>query len=210
MQDPVIIFGAGTTGKIVADIFNLNNVLIYGFLDDKVEIQKQEIGSITIVGATDDGGLLKIIGNKTEAFVAIKNKEDRKRIVDMLKERRKTVPVNAIHPFTNISEEAILGHGNLVGAGSTIGAFARISSHNLIYQGVCIEPEVKIADFCEVGSGSVLGSGVMVEEGVFIGPGCTIVSGIKIGKNARIGAGSVVIEDVKSGKTLFGNPAKPL
>jgi len=34
-----------------------------------------------------------------------------------------------------------------------------------------------------------------------------IVSGVKIGKNARIGAGSVVIEDVKEGKTVFGNPA---
>jgi acetyltransferase-like isoleucine patch superfamily enzyme len=37
-----------------------------------------------------------------------------------------------------------------------------------------------------------------------------VIAGITIGKNARIGAGSVVINDVKPGETVFGNPAKPV
>jgi serine acetyltransferase len=31
-----------------------------------------------------------------------------------------------------------------------------------------------------------------------------------VGKNARIGAGSVVIEPIKAGATVFGNPAKAI
>jgi acetyltransferase-like isoleucine patch superfamily enzyme len=49
-----------------------------------------------------------------------------------------------------------------------------------------------------------------VEDGAFIGSGVTVVSGITIGRNARVGAGSVVIESVKNGATVFGNPAVPL
>jgi acetyltransferase-like isoleucine patch superfamily enzyme len=51
---------------------------------------------------------------------------------------------------------------------------------------------------------------VIVEDEVFIGAGATIIPGITLGKKARIGAGSVVIENVKAGDTVFGNPAKAI
>jgi sugar O-acyltransferase (sialic acid O-acetyltransferase NeuD family) len=207
MQDPVLIFGAGSIGKTAAEIFNQNEVLIYGFLDDNEELHNKEIGTVTIMGNTDDDGFLKIIGNKTEAFVAIKNKEDRKRIVKLLNERRKTMPINAIHKEALISEDAAIGHGNLVNAGVLIGPFSTVGNHVILQMGVKIEPNVVIGDFVEVGTGVNICSGVTIEEGAFIGTGVSIVSGVTIGKDARVGAGSVVIADVPPKTTVFGNPA---
>lgn len=210
MKNPVLIFGAGSVGKTAAEIFNQNEVLIYGFLDDKADLHHKEIGTVTIMGNTDDDGFLKLIGGKTEAFVAIKNREDRMRIVGMLKDRRKVMPVNAIHRASIISDDAEIGHGNLINAGVTVGPFSSIGNHNILQMGVRIEPSVVIGDFIEIGTGANISSGVKIEEGAFIGAGVTIVSGITIGKNARVGAGSVVIENVVNGSTVFGNPAKKL
>ena len=153
MKNPVVIFGAGNLGRIALDIFSSNEVLIYGFLDDNQKLHNTEISEVLVLGDPADDGFLKIIGNKTEAFVALENKTHKEKVVKMLLERRKTMPVNAIHGKAIVSEDAELGHGILIAAGAVIN------------------------------------------------------QGSKIGKNARIGAGSVVIEDVKEGATVFGNPA---
>ncbi len=210
MENPVIIFGANALGKAVLDIFNRNEVLIYGFLDnDKAKIG-QEIAEVSVLGETDDDGFLKLIGQKCEAFIAIDNAKERKALVKMLNEVRHIQPVNAIHDQAFISEDAAIGHGNYVGAGVVINTFAEVANHCLIHTGVIIDYEVKIEDLVQIGAGSVIGAGAIIEEGVFIGSGVTIVGGVTIGKNARIGVGSVVIENVKANKTVFGNPAKEI
>ena len=53
-------------------------------------------------------------------------------------------------------------------------------------------------------------TGATVEDNVFIGAGVTIAGPLTVGKGARVGAGSVVVEPVKAGATVFGNPAKSI
>lgn len=207
MKNPVLIFGGGVLGKLAIDIFNQNEVLIYGILDDNKELHGKEVSEVTVLGETDDDGFLKLIGQKTEAFVAISHLADRQAIVKMLLEKRKVMPVNGIHPRSYISEEATIGHGNLVAAGVVLNSGAVIGNHCILQSNSVIDPNVEMADFVHVASGAIINSGVQIEEGVFIGSGAIIVSGIKIGKNARIGAGSVVVSDVKEKETVFGNPA---
>ena len=177
MDEPVVIFGAGTLGKTAMDIFNENNILIYGFLDDKKELHNTEIGSVLVLGSTDDDGFLKIIGNKTEAFVAVRNAKDRKRIGEMLQSRRKTMPLNAIHRTAFVSEDAEIGHGNLVSPNAVIGAFSKVGSFNIIGSGSIIDTDADLGDFVEVGPGTVINSHVKVEEGAFICSNVTLVSG---------------------------------
>ncbi len=208
MENSVIIFGAGGTGHQILDIFQRNQVVIYGFLDDNKELHGTEIDSVSVLGDTDDGGFLKLIGNKCEAFVAIGERSVREQLVEMLNERRKTMPVNAIHDTAVVSETASLGHGNFLGARVIVGSQVRLGHHAHIHPGVIIEPFAEIGDFVNIGAGAVLNDRVKVEQGTFIGTGATIISGIKIGKNARIGAGSLVIADVAEGTTVFGNPAQ--
>jgi sugar O-acyltransferase (sialic acid O-acetyltransferase NeuD family) len=210
MENPILIFGAGNLGKIVLDIFNRNNVLVFGFLDDDKALHSTEIGEVVVLGDTDDDGFLKIIGQKTEAFVALENTKERKKVVEMLINRRKVMPVNAIHNTAVISETATIGHGNLVAARVVVNTLATIGNHCVVHASAIIDINAKVADYVQIGAGAIINSEVEIEEGAFIGSGAVIISGIKIGKNARVGAGSVVIENVADGTTVFGNPAKKI
>ncbi len=210
MENPVLIFGAGSLGLTALDLFQRNSVVVYGLLDDNKELHGREFGDISVLGETDDDGFLKLIGHKCEAFVAISDGRVRKRLVKMLNERRKVQPVNAIHDTAIVSTTASIGHGNLIAARAVINPFAAIGQHCIVQAGAVIESQSKIGDYVHIGTGALIGSGVTIEEGAFIGAGATIVSGVTIGKNARIGAGSVVVENTEAGSTLFGNPAKKL
>ncbi|AQG82098.1 acetyltransferase [Spirosoma montaniterrae] len=210
MENPVLIFGAGSLGLTALDLFQRNNVVVYGLLDDNKELHGREFGDISVLGDTDDDGFLKLIGQKCEAFVAIGDGRVRKRLVKMLNERRKIQPVNAIHDTAIVSVTASIGHGNLIAARAVVNPFAEIGQHCLVQSGAVIESQAKLGDYVHIGTGALINSGVTIEEGAFIGAGATIVAGVSIGKNARIGAGSVVVENIEAGITVFGNPARKL
>lgn len=210
MENPVLIFGAGSLGVTALDLFQRNSVVVYGLLDDNKELHGKEFGEVSVLGETDDDGFLKLIGQKCEAFIAVGDGRVRKRLVKMLNERRKVQPVNAIHDTAVVSVLATIGHGNLIAARTVINPYATVGQHCIIQSGAVIESQVTLGDYVHIGTGSLVNSGVTIEEGAFIGSGVTIVSGVTIGKNARVGAGSVVVENVDSGATVFGNPAKKL
>lgn len=208
MENPVIIFGANFLGRSAKEIFEVNDNVVYGFLDDNKSLHNTELDNVQILGSTDDDGFLKLIGKKCDAFVAVDDNKLRKSLVTMIHEVRKVQPVNAVHSNAIIAKTASIGHGNFIDVGATIGAGATVANHCILNAKVVIGAEAKIADFAQIGAGSIINPGVVVEEEAFIGSGVTVISGITIGKGARVGAGSVVIAPVKAGETVFGNPAQ--
>lgn len=208
MENPVLIFGAKALGLVALDIFVRNNVVVYGLLDDDEKLHQSEIGEFTVLGNTDDDGFLKLVGRKCEAFVAVEDRTLRRNLVEMLNERRHTMPVNAIHDTALVSGMASIGHGNLIAPRVVINSSATVGSHNILQTGCIIEAEAAVGDFVHVGAGSIVGSGAVIGYDVFIGAGATIISGVEIGSGASVGAGSVVIENVPAGKRVFGNPAQ--
>ena len=208
MQNPVIILGAQKLGTTALDIFNSNNVIVYCFLDDK--LQQEEVNNVAVMGNTEDNDILKLVGKKCDVFVAVEDSAARKGLVKLLKEEYKAVPVNAIHRFSAVSENAWLGHGNLVGAGAIISNNAKVGDNNIIHARALVDTKAEIGDNVEIGAGAIINAEAVVEDGAFIGTGAVVVSGVKIGKNARVGAGSVVVADVPAKATVFGNPAAPV
>jgi len=210
MDKPVIILGANGLGKAAMEAFESNEVVVYGFLDDKADRQGEEIGQVTVLGTMDDTSFLDLIGKDCEAFIAAEEIEYRKGLVESLVSDRKAMPVNSVHKTAHIPESAAIGHGNFIGAGVILGSNAKIGNHLIVNSRAVVDYDTELGNFVQVGAGSIVNSGVKIEDDVFIGTGVTIVSGVKIGKGARIGAGSVVIANVDSGTTVFGNPAKPI
>ena len=145
MENPVLIFGAGNLGKIALDIFNRNNVVVYGFLDDDKKLHNTEIGDVMVLGETDDDGFLKIIGPKTEAFVALENTKERKKLIEMLNNRRKTMPVNAVHNTAVVSADAFIGHGNLVAARAIVNPYATVGSHCIINASAVVDINASVS-----------------------------------------------------------------
>ncbi len=207
MGKPVIIFGAKGIAKAALEIFKSNNIVVYGFLDDTVELHGTLIDDVSVLGRMDDHGFIKLIGQKCEAFVATDENALRKKLVGTLMEDRKVMPTNAVHNSAEISSSAAIGHGNFINSRVSIGTSTVVGQHNVINSGVTIDHDVTVGDFVQIGAGTVINAGVEIADGAFIGSGTVIVSGVKIGKSARVGAGSVVVGDVGAKETVFGNPA---
>jgi sugar O-acyltransferase (sialic acid O-acetyltransferase NeuD family) len=208
MENPVIIFGANQLGQAAKAILESNEVVIYGFLDDDDKLHNQEIDNVVVLGSTDDDGFLKFIGKKCEAFVAFDNNKVRKGTVEMLNEKRKVMPVNAIHKTAWIEDSAHIGNGNFINMGARVGNNAKVGNHCIINSNAVVDYSAELGDLVQIGAGTIINNGVTVGDETFIGAGVVIVAGVSIGKGARIGAGSVVVAEVKAGETVFGNPAQ--
>ena len=211
MQDqPVIIFGASGLGKATLDVFQSNGVIVYCFLDDDESLHGTEVNEVSVMGTTEDQGYLKFIGKKCDAFVAINDREVRRSYFKLLNERRKVMPVNALHQRATISANAYLSYGIFVNAGAVVSSFAKVEQGCILHANAVVDYEAVVGKFVHVGAGSVIHAGAILEDDVFLGAGVTVAGPITIGAGARVGAGSVVIEPVEAGATVFGNPAKPI
>jgi FlaA1/EpsC-like NDP-sugar epimerase len=84
MEKPVIILGAKGIAHPALEIFNSNQVIVFGLLDEDVKLHGTEINNIPVLGGTEDEGFLKLIGKKTEAFVAVDDTKYRKFLVELL------------------------------------------------------------------------------------------------------------------------------
>ena len=210
MGNPVIIFGANYLGRIAKEIFEGNEIVVYGFLDDNKKIHNTSVDEAVVLGSTDDDGFLKLIGKKCSAFVAADDNKLRKGLVNMLHEVRHVQPLNATHKHAQVSHMTEIGHGNLFDIGFTSGPGSKIGSHCILGAKSHVGAEATLGNFVQLGCGAIVNATATLEDEVFVGSGAIIVSGVTVGKGARIGAGSVVIGNVKAGQTVFGNPAQPV
>jgi sugar O-acyltransferase (sialic acid O-acetyltransferase NeuD family) len=210
MKNPVLIIGAKGLGAVALEIFKSNDVVVYGMLDEDEKTHGTEIDFVGVLGAPDDDGFLKLIGQKCESFVAIEDNSEREKYIKLLKDRRKVIPTNAIHNNVKLGTTIEIGHGNLLNSGCTVNTQSKIGSFNVIQSGTIIEHGVKISDYCYIGAGSIIGAGAQIANEVQIGAGCIISPGIKIGKGAKVVSGSLVVKNVDAEDTVFGVPAKTI
>ncbi len=69
---------------------------------------------------------------------------------------------------------------------------------------------------CEVGQAVTISPGAFVngicrlDDQVFLGTGAIVTPGHHLGAEAVVGAGAVVVDDVPSGVTVAGVPARPI
>ncbi len=207
---PVLIIGVNPFALEIAHIFQKNEVVVYGFLDDDPKKQGTEIGEIPVLGTTDNSDYWNLIGKSCGVFVALENPVERKNMIELIEEERKTKPVNAIHPSAQIAHVKSLSYGIYIGAGAILSPEVKIADHAMIGPGVILETGVKIEEYVQVGAGSVIGKEAKLDKNSFVGIHCTVVGSVVVGKSSTIGAGSVVIENVPPSKRVFGNPAKIL
>lgn len=99
-----------------------------------------------------------------------------------------------IHPAAKIGKRFFIDHG----VGVVIGETAEIGNDVHIYHQVTLGgvSSEKIKRHPTVGNGVIIGAGAKL-----LGP-------IKVGDNAKIGANAVVINDVPTGASMVGVPAK--
>jgi sugar O-acyltransferase (sialic acid O-acetyltransferase NeuD family) len=119
-------------------------------------------------------------------------------------------PVTMAHPSVIISENAVIGEGSQIMAGSIIGPDAELGTSCIINAQVNIDHDCKLGNGVEISPGATLCGMVSVGDMAWIAAGATVLPGVKIGEEAIVGAGAVVNKDVTAGTTVVGMPARPL
>jgi UDP-perosamine 4-acetyltransferase len=202
-----VIYCAGEQGRVVLDILRStgdDDGVVFG--DDDSGIHGESVAGRTVVGganylSTHEKPVSCVISFGARPGVRLD-------IADKLTNTCEFF--NAIHMSTTISDEASLGSGLILNAGSYIGPGVEIDNHVLIDSRVSVSHDVQIGKGAIITPGSTIAGDAVLSTDSYIAPGATITRDVTVGKRAVVGAGAVVIDDVPPGTTVVGVPASPL
>jgi sugar O-acyltransferase (sialic acid O-acetyltransferase NeuD family) len=208
----LVIIGAGGTSREIADAVDDINRReprwnLVGFLDDDAAKQGTSVDGIPVLGtiaATADNDAQFIIG-----IASWRNPEARRGIVVRLglpPERYATI----IHPSALISSHAVIGAGTAILQNVVITPGTIVGDHTLILQNVTMAHDQVVEDCVTIASGATVAGSVRLRAGCYLGAGCTVMNGVTVNGGALVAVGAVVMNDVPAGRTVAGNPARPL
>lgn len=179
---------------------------IAGFLDNRPHILDGVDCGARIVGDP-----LTHIPTDDEVFVcAIGLPKGREEYARPLLEKGATF-IHIRTPYNTdgyVSVRVHMGTGCFWAARVQISPDVRVGDFANIHSGTIISHDVCIGNYAQIGAMVFIGGGAQIGDRVIVYPHATIIPGVTIGEGSTIGAGSVVVKDVPPGVTVFGNPAR--
>lgn len=206
----LLIIGARGWGREVYDIATAcikagADLSIKGFLDDKADALDNYNNYPPIIGPVETYQV-----ESDDVFIcALGDVNFKKKYADIILNKGGEF-ISLVHPT------AIIGNNAKWGKGCVIGAYANLSSDTSLGDFVTFSIKAgmghdsTIGDYSHIGGLTNISGFVSIGENVTIHPCCNIVPHRKIGNNSIIGTGSVVLNNVKMGTTVFGNPAQKI
>ncbi len=113
-----------------------------------------------------------------------------------------------VHPSAYISKEAEIEGGAVLGAGVSVGAFAKIGKNFYASRNVTVGSDTQIGDHVVTGAGAFVGRYSRIGDEAVIGTGALINDHIGIGTESIVAIGAVVFKDVPDRLMVIGNPAR--
>jgi sugar O-acyltransferase (sialic acid O-acetyltransferase NeuD family) len=115
-----------------------------------------------------------------------------------------------VHPAASVAPGTEIGEGSVLLAGVVVTAAIQLGAYLVAMPHVLLTHDDRVADGVTLAGRATLAGGVLVEEAAYLGQGCLIREHVTVGANAVIGMGAVVLDDVPSGQTWVGVPARKL
>lgn len=207
MKD-LIIVGAGGLGREVLQMCMEINMMaptwnIKGFINDDLHALDGIDCRYSVIGTIRDWE-----PKEDEVFVfAIANPKAKEKLVEMmLKKGAKFETI--ISPRAFVADNAKIGEGVVispfcfVSCNTVIGDFTFLNVHCAVGHDVVIGAYSSTMSYVDITGCCNLG------RRTYWGSGSRIIPGTKVDNDAHIGAGSVVLRNIKTGISVFGNPAK--
>lgn len=194
----LLIIGASSHGKVVADIARLNDYERVLFFDDNVLLKK--CGTDSVVGISSD-----VDDYDGDVIIAIGNAKIREKIQNSMPKRN--FPV-LIHPNAVVADSASIGAGTVVMAGAIINPFATIGEGCIINTCASVDHDCNIGSYVHISVGSHIAGTANVGNRTWIGIGASVSNNLNICNDCMIGAGAVVIRDIDEKGTYVGVPSR--
>lgn len=200
----VVIIGAGGHSKVVIDILRSHgDVEVVGSVDRSI---KENVLGVKVIG--DDSVLPDLFQSGVDhAFVAVGDNALRHKLFNRAVDIGFQM-INAISPFSYVSESVQLGNGIVIMPGTVVNAGSSIADNVIVNTSSSIDHDCIIDKSCHIAPGSHLAGNVHVGEGTFVGIGTTIIDNIRVGKWSALGGGSVVVNPIPDRCLALGAPAK--
>lgn len=204
MASRLLILGSGSFAVEALDIAELMGTFeVLGFVNSVDRILPSTLHSglpvystDTLPAAPDDCMIVAgIVSNKRRAFVEQ---------VSALGYRAATL----VHPSSVVSPRATIGEGCIIGAAAVVASNTRLQPHVILNRGCLVGHGNDIGAFSTVGPGANIAGTVTVGENAYIGVGAVVRDRLSIGACAVVGAGSVVVKAVDPYTLVAGVPAK--
>ena len=203
MKDLIIVCGGGFAKETLEIIQQMNESRpqwnILGFIDDEKEIGTEVFRGYRVIGTIKDW----VIKDSSFFAMGVSRPQTKEKLYYYLKSRGARF-ATIIHPATHIPEGTIIGEGCVISR-SWIGI--EVVLGNCVNVAGSMIGESKIGDFSTT-TGFANIAGATIGKRVFVGSHAVILNGMKVGDDAKVAAGSIVFSNVKSGTTVWGNPAK--
>jgi UDP-N-acetylbacillosamine N-acetyltransferase len=195
---PLVVYGAGGHGTVVADAAARAGYAVVGFLDDR------EQGALAPADRLLSQNDPAIAG--ANFIPAIGDNHDRERVMQKIQRLGGTV-VSVVHPAAAVSPDATLGRGVFVAAQAVVNPYAKLGDGVIVNSAAVVEHHCELGDFVHLAPGAVLGGGAKVGHGTLVGLGARVLPQREIGHRCVVGAGAVVTRDFGADRLLVGVPA---
>ena len=206
----LLIIGARGWGR---EIYNVlpdccgygEDYICKGFLDDKTDALEGMPGYPPIIDSAEHYEI-----QPEDVFIcALGDVHWKKHYVDIILSKGGKF-INIIHKSAVIRRNTEIGVGCIILDHVSISCDIKVGNFVTFQSYVNVGHDAHIGDFCHLGCMSFMGGGSELGDTTVIQISSIILPHIKVGNDCTVGSGSVVIRNVKSGITVFGNPAKKI
>lgn len=200
---PLMIFGAGGHGRVVADAAMLGSrwTMIFASDRDPSLCKGELLPGVALLPVET------VLQQESSVHIAIGNSLARQREASFWGHERLA---SIVHPAAVISRFSSMGPGCFVAAGAVVSAAARLGAGAIINHGAVIDHDVDLGAFSHVAPNAALGGHVKVGERVLIGAGAVVLPLRVIGDDVVVGAGSVVNRDLLEPGVYAGTPIRKI
>jgi acetyltransferase EpsM len=201
VSERIAVLGAGGHATVIVATLRAMGRNVVAVFDDALDCQEGHVLGVPLCGPIADAKK----SSCTHAIIGIGDNSARKRISSEIDFEWTT----AVHPFSSVHPDVVLGPGTVVFAGGIVQPGASIGAHVILNTKASVDHHCRVGDYSHIADGH-LGGGVSIGEGVFLALGSSVLPGLHVGDWAVVGGGAVVTRDVAPRTTVVGVPARPI
>ena len=179
--------------------------VVKGFLDDNLAVLDGFEGYPPVLGSIDTYDI-----QEGDVFTwSIGDVQTRKKCCEKILTKGGKF-ITLVHETARIGSNVKIGNGSIIAAFTSVGADACVGDFVLIQAYSVVAHDVHIGNWARIDTHVVCVGGTVVEDEATVYTNSVLNHHVVVEKNATVAACSFVIRRVKSGSTVYGNPAKRL